>query len=137
MNPTKKAFLDVMLALVGVTISTSFVALDGNGRNPLPVFAGMCFVALFTGLVSVALAWMIRSVPFSALASILITNLAFVLYFVSRVAYAKRTPEHASEEAFLLPIVFVVVAAPTVVLASIGFGRLANRVFRKLSPTAG
>ena len=131
MRYPKKTLLDGLLILVGAGFSILFVSTDGNGQNPLPVAAGMLLVVLVTGLVSFFFGCFVRTLPLAILASVVVTDMLFVLYFVRRVAFAPRLPEHAGEEAFLLPIVFVVDTAPTVLLSSIGFGRLASRVFRR------
>jgi hypothetical protein len=135
MSHSKKALLDTALIVGGAGLSTLFVSTDGNGQNPLPVAAGMLLVVFITGLVSFGLAWFIRTVPLAMTASVIITDLLFVLYFVCRVAFGQRVHEHAGEEAFLLPIVFVVVTAPTVLLSSIGFGRFASRIYQRKSVT--
>lgn len=108
-----------------------FVSTDGNGQNPLPVVAQMGLVVLVVGVVSFALASFVRTVPLAVLGSAAITELLFLLYFVCRVAFSEHLHPHVSEELYLLPIVFVVFTAPTVMLSSIGFGRLASRVYRR------
>ena len=133
MSRSKSALLDTGLIVAGAALSTLFISTDGNGQNPLPIVAGMLLVVFITGLVSFGLAWFIRSVPFAVMSSVVITDLLFVLYFVSRVAYSRHVHDHAGEEAFLLPIVFVVVSAPTVLLSCVGFGRFANRVYQRKS----
>ena len=133
MSRSKSALLDTGLIVAGAALSTLFISTDGNGQNPLPVAAGMLLVVFITGLVSFGLAWFIRSVPFAVMSSVVITDLLFVLYFVGRVAYSQHVHDHAGEEAFLLPIVFVVVSAPTVLLSCIGFGRFASRVYQRKS----
>ena len=131
MNRLQATSLDSTLIVVGVGWSTLFVSTDGNGQNPLPVAGGMLFVAFITGVVSFILGWLVRTVPLAIVATMFITDLLFVLYFVCRVAFRQHVHDHAAEEAFLLPIVFAVVTAPTVVLSSIGFGRLASRVYQR------
>jgi hypothetical protein len=42
------------------------------------------------------------------------------------------TDKYAGEAALMFPIIFTVTAAPTIVLGSIGFGRMASRIWRKL-----
>ena len=133
MSKLKSALIDIGLIVAGAALSTLFISTDGNGQNPIPVAAGMLLIVFITGLVSFGLAWFIRSVPLAVIASVVITDLLFVLYFVSRVAYSQRVHDHAGEEAFLLPIVFVVVSAPTVLLSCIGFGRFASRIYQRKS----
>ena len=90
MSRSKSALLDTGLIVAGAALSALFISTDGNGQNPLPVVAGMLLVVFITGLVSFGLAWFIRSVPFAVMSSVVITDLLFVLYFVSRVAYSRR-----------------------------------------------
>ena len=100
MSRSKSALLDTGLIVAGAALSTLFISTDGNGQNPLPIVAGMLLVVFITGLVSFGLAWFIRSVPFAVMSSVVITDLLFVLYFVSRVAYSRHvhdptlTPTH-------------------------------------------
>jgi hypothetical protein len=131
MSQPKTLLLDIALILTGAGLSTLFISTDGNGQNSLPVAAGMLLVSFITGLVSFGLAWFLRSVPLAVAASVVVTDLLFILYFVCRIAYSKRLDDHAGEELTLLPIVFVVVTAPTVLLSSVGFGRIANRCFQR------
>jgi hypothetical protein len=109
------------------------ISTDGNGQNPLPVAGSMLSVAFVTCLVAFALGWFVRSVPLAVAATVVITDLLFGVYFVSRVAYRQQVHDHAAEEAFLLPVVFVVVTAPTVLLSAIGAGRFASRLFQAAS----
>ena len=138
MSHTKNAVLDVTLILGGAALSTLFVSTDGNGQNPLPVAAGMGLVLLLTGAVSFAIGRVVRSPPLAIAASVAITELGFLLYFVCRVAYGKHLDPHAEEELYLLPLVFAVATAPTILPAAIGFGRIASRVYRRggTEPTA-
>jgi hypothetical protein len=136
MNQPKNALLDSAFIIVGAGISTLFVSTDGNGQNPLPVAAGMLLVVCITGLVSFVLARFVRTVVLAIAASIVITDLLFILYFVCRVAFSQHVHDHAFEELYLLPVVFVVVTAPTVLFSSIGFGRLAGRFYQRKN-TAG
>ncbi len=131
MSRSKSALLDIGLIVAGAALSTLFISTDGNGQNPLPVAAGMLLVVFISGVVSFGLARFVRSMPLAVLASVVITDLLFVLYFVSRVAYSPRVHDHAGEEAFLLPLVFIVVSAPTVLLSCIGFGRFAHRFYQR------
>ena len=131
MSTKKAALLDVGLIIAGFAASTLFASTDGNGQNPLPIAAGMLLVAFITCLVSFGLALFIRSVPFAVFSSLVITELIFVLYFVRRVAFSQHVHEHVQEELYLLPLVFAVFTAPTVILSCIGFGRIASRVFKR------
>ena len=131
MNQPPKILFDGVLILIGAGISTLFVSTDGNGQNPLPVAAIMLLVVFITGLVSFVLARFVRTVPFAIVASIIITDLLFILYFVCRVAFSQHVHEHADEELYLLPVVFIVYTAPTVLLSSIGFGRFASRFYQR------
>jgi hypothetical protein len=128
MSRTRNTLIDGALIIGGAGLSTLFVSTDGNGQNPLPVAAGMLLVVLVIGAVSFALAWFVRTVPLAILGSVVITELGFLLYFVCRVAFSQHLHEHVNEELYLLPIVFAVVTAPTVLLSSVGFGRLASRI---------
>jgi hypothetical protein len=131
MSQPKKALLDSTLIIGGAGFSTFFVSMDGNGQNPLPVAADILFVVFITGLVSFAIARFVRTVPFAIVASAFITDLLFILYFVCRVAFSKHVDAHADEELYLLPVVFVVETAPTVLLSSIGLGRFASRFYKR------
>ena len=137
MTRTQNALIDGALIVGGVGLSTLFISADGNGQNPLPVAAGMLLVVLVVGVVSFTLAWFVRTVPLAVLGSAVITELVFLLYFVCRVAFSEHLHPHASEELYLLPIVFAVVTAPTVLLSSIGLGRLASRIYRTRSAEIG
>lgn len=130
-HPKRKSLLDSALIIGGAGLSTLFVSTDGNGQNPLPVAAGMLLVVLITGLVSFVLARFVRTTLLAIAASVIITDLLFILYFVCRVAFSQHVHDHAFEELYLLPIVFVVVTAPTVLLSSIGFGRFASRFYQR------
>jgi hypothetical protein len=130
MSATKNAILDAALVLGGAGLSTLFISTDGNGQNPVPVAAGMGLVILVSGAVSFGVGGLVRSLPLSIVGSAAITELAFVLYFVCRVAYGKHLDPHAEEELYLLPIVFAVATAPAVLLSSVGFGRMASRAYR-------
>jgi hypothetical protein len=48
-------------------------------------------------------------VPLVVLGSAAIAELLFLLYFVCRVAFSEHLHPHASEELYLLPIVFAAV----------------------------
>jgi len=135
MSHPKAALIDTALIVGGAGLSTLFVSTDGNGQNPLPVAAGMLLVVFITGLVSFGLAWFVRSVPLAVTVSVVITDLLFVFYFVCRFVFSQGAHEHGNEELILLPIVFVVVSAPTVLLSSIGFGRFASRIYQRKSAT--
>ena len=137
MSHRKKIFFDAALILTGVGFSTLFISTDGNGQNPLPVAAGMLFISLIVGAVSFVLARFIRSLPLSITASIFTCDLLFVFYFVCRFAFSKQVLEHGNEELILLPIVFVVVTAPTILLGSIGFVRIASRFYQRKNEPAG
>ena len=127
----RKSLLDSALVIGGAGLSTLFVSTDGNGQNPLPVAAGMLLVVFITGLVSFVLARFVRTILLAIAASVIITDLLFILYFVCRVAFSQHVHDHAFEELYLLPFVFVVVTAPTVLLSSIGFGRFASRFYQR------
>ncbi len=125
------AILDSALIIVGAGLSTLFVSTDGNGQNPLPVVAAVLVLVFIVGVVSFVLAWLVRDIALAVLASIVITELLFLLYFVCRVAFSRHVHEHVAEELYLLPFVFAVVTAPTILLSSIGIGRFAHRFFQR------
>lgn len=131
MSRTKNTLIDGALITGGAGLSTLFVSTDGGGQNPLPVAGAMFLVVLVIGLVSFALGWFVRSMPLAILASVAITEMIFLLYFVCRVAFSMHLDPHVTEELYLLPVVFAVVTAPTVFLSSIGFGRLASRLYQR------
>lgn len=131
----KAALIDAALIVGGAGLSTLFVSTDGNGQNPLPVAAGMLLVVFITGLVSFGLAWFIRTTPLAIGASVIVTDVLFVLFFICRFAFSQQPHEHGNEELILLPVVFVVVTAPTVLLSCIGFGRFASRIYQRKSAT--
>jgi len=138
MSPRKNAILDTALIVGGAGLSTLFISTDGNGQNPLPVAAAIGLVLLLTGAVSFAIGRMVRSLTLAILGSVAVTELGFLLYFVCRVAYGKHLDAHAEEELYLLPLVFAVATAPTILPAAIGFGRIASRIYRRgrAEPTA-
>lgn len=131
MSQKQNILLDAALITSGIGTSTFFVSVDGNGQNPLPVAAGLLCVAGITALVSFLLSRLIHNLLVAILATIALTDFLFIAYFINSFAFSRRTPEHGDEELVMLPIVFVVATAPTVILASVGFGRLANRFFRR------
>ena len=121
--------IDLAIAGFGIVASTVFLLTDGNGQNPIPVFMAMAFVALASGVLSFAIAKFVPTVPLAVCATIVTTDMAFLFYFYYSFASSQHDSRHALEEFNLVPIVFTVVTAPTVVLSSIGFGRIANRCF--------
>jgi hypothetical protein len=131
MSRTANALVDCILVFGGFGLSTLFIATDGNGQDPVPVAAEMLFVVAVTGAVSFALASIVRTAPLAILASMVVTELVFLLYFVSRIALSAQVYEHPFEELNLLPFVFAVMTAPIILLSSIGFGRVASRAFRR------
>src|SRR5438105_2830438 len=128
---TKQTLVDAALILAGACMSILFVSTDGNGQNPVPVAGTMLIVVLVTGSVSFLLARLVRSLSLAIISSVIITDLLFILYVISDVAYSRKTDPHAAEMISLLPVVLVVVTAPTVVLSSIGFVRLAHRIYQR------
>lgn len=128
---------DLALAGLGFFITTAFVSTDGNGQNPIPVAIIMLMVATITCLVSFLLASVVRTLALAIIATIVVTDLLFVTYFMYRVTLREHVDRHVAEEAFLVPIVFAIVTAPLVVLCSIGFGRIANRFFQTPQEPAG
>ena len=129
MNLTKNTILDTVLIVGGAGLSTLFLSTEGNGQNPLPVAAGMLLVVLVTGVVSFGLGWLVRCLPLAIVGSVGITEAGFLLYFVCRVAYGTHPDSHIEEELYLLPLVFAIVTAPTVLLSAVGFGRMASRAY--------
>lgn len=128
----KSALLDGALIVFGAVFSILFAAASSNGQNVVPIAMGILLVVCVTCLVSFAVAWLVRFIPIAVVASIVITDLPFVLYMVFRVAYGERVNNsHAAEEAFLLPIVFIIVTAPAVLSSAMVFGRIANRIYQK------
>ena len=128
MSHTKSTLRDAALIISGVGLSTAFISIDGDGQNPVPVAAGMLLIAGLTGVVSFALACFVRTTLLAIVATMVITELAFLLCFVSGFASSTRADAHAAEELSLVPMVFAVVTAPTVLLSSVGFGRIWHRV---------
>jgi hypothetical protein len=124
-----KALVDGALILAGAGISILFISTDGNGQNPIPVAGGIMMVVLVTGVISSLLARFIRNLLFAIIVSVTITDLLCVLYSVHRLD-SSQDP-YAGEAALLFPIVFAIETAPTVLLSSIGFGRLAKRFCQK------
>jgi hypothetical protein len=125
---SKKALLDGALILAGAGISTLFLSV-GNGQNPVPVAAGLIFVVLVTGLISFLFAIIVRTVPLAIVASVIITDMLFILWVEHDLS--SSSDPYADEAIMMFPIIFLVATSPTVVLASIGFGRLAGRFWRK------
>ena len=131
MGQWKKALFDAALIISGAGLNILLISTSGNGQDPLPVAVDVLVAMLITGLVSLALASLVHGLLFSMMASMIITDFLFVLYFVYWFAFSQEMPEHPFEEYILLPTVFVVSTAPTVLCASIGFGRLASRYYRE------
>jgi hypothetical protein len=125
----KKALVDGALILIGALMSILFISTDGNGQNPVPVALGITMVVLVTGVISFLLAIFIRNLPLAIIAGVIITDLLCVLYSV-RLLESSQDP-YSGEAALLFPIVFAVETTPTVLLSSIGFGRLAKRFYQK------
>ena len=97
------------------------------------IVVGIVLLTGIIGMVSFVLARFVRTFPLAILATAVIADVLFVLYFVFRFTFSQQVHEHGSEELVLLPIIFVVVTAPAVVLSSIGFGRLASRFYQRKS----
>ncbi|MGA2541509.1 MAG: hypothetical protein ABSG78_08080 [Verrucomicrobiota bacterium] len=121
--------MDAALILTGAGMSILFISTDGNGQNPVPVARGIMFLVLVTGLISFLLARIVRTLPLAIIASFLITDMLSVLYGVR--SLNSSTDPYAYEAAMMFPIIFVVATGPTVLLSSIGFGRLAGRFWQK------
>jgi hypothetical protein len=122
--------LDGGLILIGAGISVLFISSDGNGQNPVPVAGYILVVVLVAGAVSFVLARFSRSLALVITASVILTDLLFVVCEVCYFAYYS-TDAYAGEAARMFPVVFTVEAAPAIVLASIGFGRFARRFWQK------
>src|SRR5436190_11378746 len=129
---SKQTLVDIALIFGGACMSILFVSTDGNGQNPIPVAGTISVFVLVTGAVSFFLARFIRSSPFAIISSVIIKDLLIISYAISA-AVDSRDP-HAAEMVTLLPIVVVVATAPTVALCSIGFVRLAHRIYRRRKP---
>jgi hypothetical protein len=133
MAKPKKVLVDGALILIGAGISILFISMDGNGQNPVPVTVGIMIVVLVTGAVSFLLARFIHSLLFAIIASAIITDLLCIVYCVRDLAYHSKD-EYAGEAALMIPIIFTVAAAPTLLLSAVGFGRLASRFWSKRTP---
>ena len=107
MHWSKETIVDTMLIVGGTGFSVLFISTDGNGQNPLPVAGSMLIVVFVIAVVSLSIAEPVRTMGPATPVSVLITDMLFVLYFLSRVAFAGKVQEHAGEEAFLLPMVFL------------------------------
>jgi biotin transporter BioY len=129
MAPPNKALVDGALILIGAGISILFISTDGNGQNPGPVAGEIMIVVLVTGVVSFLLARFVRSLPLAIIASVIITDLLFILYGICQLN--SSSDPYASEATLMFPIVFVVETAPAILLSSIGLGRLASRFCQK------
>jgi hypothetical protein len=130
MTHAKKALVDGALILLGAGITILFVSTDGNGQNPVPVAGQTMVVVLVNGLVSFLIARFICKLPLAIIASAILTDMLFIVYCVRDLAY-HSTDKYAGEAALMFPIIFTVETAPTMLLSSIGFGRLASRFWRK------
>jgi hypothetical protein len=132
MTRPQEIILDTALIFVGTGLSVLFVSSDGNGQNPFPVAGQMSIGAVIIGVVSFILARVVRSRLFAAVSTIIIIKLLFVLLAFRAVA----SSSDAAEILYLLPVVLVVYTLPMVLLASIGFVRLASSIYqRKMKPT--
>jgi len=129
MAPPTKALVDGALIMAGTGISVLFISTDGNGRNPIPVMGEMMFVVLVTGVISFLLARIVRSVPIAIVASVIITDMLFILW--GELQLTSSSDPYADEAIMMLPIIFLVETAPTILLSSVGFGRMAGRFWRK------
>jgi hypothetical protein len=135
MSPSKNVLVDAALILTGAGLSILFISTDGNGQNPVPVAGGIMLLVLATGVISFLLARIVRTLPLAIIASAIITDLLFVVYGLNQMN-SSRDP-YAGEMALLFPIVFVFDTGPTVLLCSIGFGRLASRFWqRRIRPVS-
>jgi hypothetical protein len=122
MTASKEILLDTSLVLVGVGLSVLFVSTDGNGQNPIPIAGRMTVGAVIIGVVSFILAKIVRSKMFAIISTIIVTELLLFLWAFWAVA---SSPD-AAEALYLLPIVAAVYTFPMVLLASVGFVRLAS-----------
>jgi len=130
----KKALLDVACIVIGAGISIFFVSGSGNGQNPVPVAGEIAIVVLANGLVSFLIARFVTKLPVAIIESAILTNILFIVYSVRDLAY-NSSDKYAGEAALMFPTIFTVSAAPTIVLGSIGFGRMAGRFWRKSAPS--
>jgi hypothetical protein len=130
MSHWRKPLKDGAFILMGAGITVLFVSTDGNGRNPVPVACETMIIVLATGLVSFSITKFIGELPLAIITSVILTDLLCVVCGVRSLAY-HSADEYAAEAALMFPIIFTVYAAPTILLSSIGFGRLASRFWRK------
>ncbi len=130
MDYLKKALCDGAFILLGAGATLPFVSMDGNGQNPIPVAGETLIVVLVNGLISFLSARFIGELLYAIVASVILTDLVFVVYDVLYFAYSS-TDKYAGEAASMVPLIFTVETAPTVLLSAIGFGRLASRFWQK------
>ena len=122
-----------MIAGAGVLATTFFVSSDGGGQNPIYVLLWMLLIALVVGVVSFVIARFVSTLALAVIATAIITDLLFMMYFMYSIARPNADP-HATEAYLLIPIVFTIVTAPLVGLSSFGIGRIANRYFHTPDP---
>jgi hypothetical protein len=129
MKQWKNPILDTTLIIIGTGCSTWFISTNGHGQKMLFVGAGMIFVSLITGMVSFVVSRWVQIVPMAVIASVIVTDLLFGLYLICLSAF-KPSP-HGHEALMLLPMMFVMKTAPTVMFAAIGFSRFARRFYQR------
>ena len=109
---------------MGLLITTVFVSSNGF----LSGLSLAVLIAAMTCLVSFCYASIVRTLPLAVVASAVTTDLVFLIYFMSQIAWGPHD-SHAVEAYLLIPILFVLVTAPGVGASSLGFGRIAHRNF--------
>ncbi len=122
---------DLVISGAGVLATTFFVSSDGGGQNPIYVLLWMLLVALVVCVVSFAIARIVSTFALAVIATAVITDLLFLMYFMYSIALKPNSDPHATEAYLLIPIVFTIVTSPLVGLSSFGIGRIANRYFHR------
>jgi hypothetical protein len=127
----KQLLLDLSFILAGIALSVVFVSAD-NAESPLAALIQMLFFIAVTAVISFTIVRFTTSKLGALFASILITDLSLALLLIVPELFSPHADPHEHQEMLSLwPIVTAVYTAPLVVLCSLGFVSLANRLYRR------
>ena len=127
----KQLLLDLGFILTGIALSVLFVSAD-NAESPLAALIQMLFFVAVTAVVSCPIARFTTNKLVAVFTSILITDLSFTLLLIVPELLSPHADPHEHQAMLSLwPIFAAVYTAPLVVFCSLGFVRLATRLYRR------
>lgn len=128
---TKREWRDQLLILGGIALSALLVSANSKVQGALRAIPILLMLALITGSVCLLVARLIRTRLLAILVSVVIVEVLLVLFAVSQASNHWKSGDHAEEELAMVPMLLILVTAPTVVLAAVGFCRIASRFFQE------